>query len=180
MPNNPPFRAAILESGQYTYLTPGLVNTEALYWDSLLRGVNCSINSTSNEAKKNEMDCLKKVPVDTIRDVIEKGQLLFFPSVDNYTMVADPIHARATDNFAKVPIISGSVANEGTVGEFGQNNLTAWLQENFGALPEVYDAVLKAYPRDDGESDFHLITKIFSDWYFLCVSTLRLGVIALF
>jgi carboxylesterase type B len=171
MPMNPPFRAAILESGQYSYLTPGLVDTEAFYWDSLLQGVNCSLNSTSTGSKKNEIDCLKKVPVDIIREVIEKGELLFYPSVDNHTMIADPIHARATGNFAKVPIISGTVANEGTVGEFGQNNLTAWMQQNFGALPEVYDAVLKAYPRGDGESDFHLITRIFSDWYFLCVST---------
>jgi carboxylesterase type B len=180
MPDNPPFRAAILESGQYSYLTPGLVDSEALYWDSLLQGVNCSINSTSTDAKTKEMDCLKNVSVDVIRDVIEKDELLFYPSVDNQTMVADPIRARATGNFAKVPIISGSVANEGTVGEFGHDNLTAWMQENFGALPEVYDAILKAYPRNEGESDFHLVTRIFSDWYFLCVSTLPSNNIVLY
>jgi carboxylesterase type B len=171
MPQNSPFRAAILESGQYSYLTPGLADTGALYWNSLLQSVNCSLNSTSTETKKNEINCLKKVPVNIIREVIERSGLIFYPSVDNHTMIAHPIHARATSNFAKVPIISGTVANEGTVGQFGENNLTAWMQHNFGVLPEVHDAVLEAYPRIDGESDFHLITRIFSDWYFLCVST---------
>lgn len=164
MPHDPPFRAAITMSGQYSFLAPGLLPVLP-YWQGLLEGLNCTSLSPTDA-----IDCVKKAPVAYIREVIERGGLLFYPQVDNSTMIAHPIRARMTGNFAKVPLITGTVANEGSVNVFGQNNLTAWLQQDFGQFPSVYQAILENYPKQPGESDAQVISRIFSDFYFLCVS----------
>ena len=163
--NDPPFRAAILESGQYTYLDPGLLPSGEIWWNALAEGLNCS-----NAAVDLGLDCIKHAPVDAVRDVVEQGQQIWYPQVDNVTMVAHPIQARKSGNFAKVPIISGTVANEGTITAYGNDNLTAYLEQDFGFFPDVLQAVQEAYTRLPGEDVQHQIARIHSDWYFLCVS----------
>lgn len=165
MPNNPPFHAAITQSGQYSYLAPGLLNSETFYWQPLIETLNCS-----NADDTTALDCLKNVPVDTLRSAVEVGEMLFYPAVDNVTMIYDPINARRTGKIAKVPIVGGNVAQEGPINVFGQDNLTAFLDQDFGAIPSVRQAVIDAYPRLDGETDNQLIARIFADFYFVCVS----------
>jgi carboxylesterase type B len=165
IPDNPPFYAAITQSGQYSYLTPGLLDTESAYWESLLNAVNCS--NTDNTAA---LSCLKTVPVDTLRSVIEVGEMIFYPAVDNTTMIYDPINARKTGKFAKVPLMGGNVAQEGPINVFGQDNLTAYLDQNFGRVPSLEQEVIQAYPRQPGETDNDVIARIFADFYFICVS----------
>ena len=158
-----------MESGQYSYLAPGLIPSE-YYFEPLLQGLNCSFGNSTEDTLK-AMACLKGAPADTVRAVVEQGELLFYPSVDNVTMIAHPIKARATGKFAKVPIIEGNVENEGTVTAFNERNLTQYLQHDFGSVPGMADAIQAAYPRRDDESDGHLVSRSHSDFYFACVST---------
>lgn len=164
MPHDPPFRAAMTMSGQYTFLSPGLLPSLP-YLEGLLKGLNCTSSDPTAA-----LDCLKDIPAADIREVIERAGLLFYPQVDNTTMIAHPIHARLTGKFASIPLITGTVQNEGSVNVFGQKNLTAYLQQNFGQFPSVYKAVQENYPKQPGESDSQVISRIFSDFYFLCVS----------
>jgi carboxylesterase type B len=167
MPDNPPFRAAITQSGQYSYLAPGLDDSDKYNWQPLLSLLNCT--NTNDTAA---LDCVKAVPLDILRSTIEINELIFYPAVDNVTMIATPINARLKGNIAKVPLIGGNVASEGPVNVFGQNNITAFLEQDFGAIPSVLQAVVENYPRQTGESDNSLIARIFADFYFICVSQL--------
>jgi carboxylesterase type B len=159
-----------MESGQYSYLTPGLIPSD-YYFEPLLQGLNCSFGNSTEDTLK-AISCLKEAPAGTVRAVVEQRELLFYPSVDNITMIAHPIKARAAGSFAKVPIIEGNVENEGTVTAFNNKNLTQYLQHDFGSVPGIADAVQAAYPRREDESDGHLISRIHSDFYFACVSTI--------
>lgn len=165
-PKNPPFRAASTMSGQYAYLSPGLLDSESLYWDSLLQLTGCGNSSSPNQA----LACLKEVPASSIHDLVEQNSLMFYPAVDNKTMIAHPIEARATGNFAKVPLLAGTMQNEGSVNTFGNDNFTAWLNQNFAASPDIQEAIKQVYPREDGETDAKLVARVFTDYWFLCVS----------
>ena len=168
MPRDPPFRAAATISGQYTFLTPGLIDTTKYYFPPLLEATNCS--SKTGTIDSAVLQCLKKVPAVELKTIIEQESLLFYPQADNRTMVAHPIQARLSGKFAKVPLMTGSVENEGSVNLFGSNNLTEFLQQDFGEVPGLVDEISAAYPRQPGESDNEMISEIFTDWFFKCVS----------
>ena len=168
MPKDPPFRAAATVSGQYTFLTPGLIDTTKYYFPPLLEATQCGSKTGAIDAAV--LKCLKNVPAVELRYIIEHYSLLFYPQADNRTMVAHPIQARQSGNFAKVPLMTGTVEDEGSVNLFGSDNLTEFLQQDFGAVPGLVDEIIAAYPRGAGESDNGLVSTIFTDWFFKCVS----------
>lgn len=55
---------------------------------------------------------------------------------------------------------------------FGQNNITAFLDTYFGSSPALVSAIKEAYPLgvDGLNTPYDVISQIFTEWYFQCVS----------
>lgn len=136
MPINPPFQAAILQSGQagvYNSVTNGTVA-----WDALAEKLNCSTQA-------NVLKCVRAANATTIVSILEHSILNFTPVKDNITELQDPEIARRSGNVARVPILAGTTAQDGRVFEYGQDNTTAWLLELVGNHTKLIDAVERNY-----------------------------------
>jgi carboxylesterase type B len=122
--SNPPFRAAILQSGQYTYRSvPNVDGTIA--WNILKAKLGCP------GAYKSALVCVRAAPVSAIRDIISTNTLISAPVVDNVTFVSDPASRRLTQNIACIPILCGTNAQEGRLFTVNQTNLTSYLASTF-------------------------------------------------
>jgi carboxylesterase type B len=144
--SHPPFRAAILESGQLSYRgnpSPGKAYADGRpAWDALAAGLNCT--GPSN------LTCISAAPASTIKSVIEHQASFFTPTVDNCTYLADPAQARRSGTIARIPILSGSNANEGRILVVGQENVTAYLEytleDKYAKESDLVAAIEAAYP----------------------------------
>lgn len=164
--HNPPFRAAIEESGEVFlrgFLNAGLNSTKS--WLTLAASLNCS-QSTSNLA------CVRAANATTIKSIIEHGALGFQPVVDNVTLIGNPAAARAAHNVAPVPVLMGTNGQEGRIFVVGQNNLSSYINSTFGSLPAVASQVAKAYAVGTGglNTDYEAISQIYTELVFQCVS----------
>ena len=145
----PPFRAAILESGQLTYR--GAPDVGKPYpdsiraWETLVAGLNCTC-ADGNAAQ--ELSCVAAAPASTIKTILEHDMLFFWPSYDNRTLYADIVARRKMGDIARVPILSGTNVHEGRFLVYGQSNLTAYLKNAFGEglTPALVAAVEEEYP----------------------------------
>ena len=166
MPNHPPFRAAILQSGQASIGEGILDNTTAgtLSWEYLVKALNCS------EAI-DVLACTRAAPALAIKSIEEHAALDFSPASDNITQLSDPEAARLARKIANVPVFLGTNAQEGRAFEYGQNNLTAYLQTTFPQSVQLQEAIAAAYPlgKDGLESDYDVISQIFTEFIFQCV-----------
>jgi hypothetical protein len=108
-PINPPFRAAILQSGQVPIY--GKVNNDTVSWDTLAERLNCS-------TQPDVLKCMRAANATTIVSIIEHLNLPFTPVKDNITELQNPELARKSGNIARVPILAGTTAQEGRV--FGE------------------------------------------------------------
>lgn len=164
-PHNPPFHAAILESGQSTLpivTDIGVNSTES--WVKLVTALNCS------QARSN-LDCVRAASASSIQNIIEHGPLSFRPVFDNVTLVVNATAARAAHNIANVPIMAGTNGQEGRAFVYGQNNLTAFFQSIPGMTPALKSALLAAYPIGTLgiSNDFEIIAQIYTDYLVGCV-----------
>jgi len=170
--SNPPFRAAILQSGQISYRgnpSPGEVYPDGRpSWDALAAALNCTGQSN--------LTCISAAPATTIKDIIEKQTLIFNPTVDNHTYLANLALARTSGNTAQIPLLSGTVADEGRSLTIGQNNITAYRQNVLGpdASPELVAAITAAYPVGGAEfpTDFDAIAEMETYVSFQCGAAL--------
>ncbi|KAL5384915.1 hypothetical protein DPSP01_005022 [Paraphaeosphaeria sporulosa] len=143
--STPPFHAAIMESGQLSYR--GSPNVGRLYpdgkpaWDALAAALNCT------DAQSN-LTCISAAPASTIKEILESEFLYFPPVQDNKTYFSNIAERRKSGDIARIPILSGTNADEGRFIVYSQNNLTAYLQQALGAVPspEFVAAVEKQYP----------------------------------
>jgi carboxylesterase type B len=173
LPHNPPFWAAILESGTVALdndLTLGLNSTVS--WLSLVSALNCSQKSFSSD-----LACVRAAKATTIQNIIELQALIFQPVHDGVTLINNPNAARAAGNVARVPVLTGSNGQEGRVFEFGLTNLTAYIQETFGAVPAIAAEVATAYAvgTDGTTNGFEAISQIFTELVFQCVSSFHIA-----
>ncbi|KAF2400841.1 alpha/beta-hydrolase [Trichodelitschia bisporula] len=109
LPPNPlPFRAAILESNAM-----GVTGGETSY-TTLLKATNCTFAPSP-------LTCLRAVPAEAIKDTIERANLGFDPVADEITRTADVAARFTSGKAAKVPLIIGSNADDGSAfaGIFG-------------------------------------------------------------
>ena len=138
-PINPPFRAAIMESGQSSFY--GNNPNSSAPWQEMSAALNCSTSS-------DVLPCVRAAPATTIKSVIEQLALSFGPVRDNVTFVSDPAAARLSGDIAPVPILSGTNAQEGRIFTIGQTNLTAFLEStfNFPGADQLRPLIEKAYP----------------------------------
>lgn len=104
--SKPPFRGAIMESGQVSYIgSPTTSSVPA--WYNLTGELGCPGNFASN------LSCVRAANATDIKRIIEIYSLEFNPSPDNITLVSDPAQRRALGQIAKIPIMGGANAQEG-------------------------------------------------------------------
>lgn len=170
--STPPFRAAIMESGQLSYRgVPALGkpypdSTPA--WTALVAALNCT--------GTDETACVSAAPAPAIKTILERDALFFWPAYDNRTLHADIPARRKAGEIARVPVLSGTNANEGRFTAWPQSNLTAYLANAFGAgvTPEWLAAVQEEYPVGGAEypTAYDAIAAIDTDISFQCGAAL--------
>jgi carboxylesterase type B len=160
---DPPFRAAIMESGQNTYgiYFPKGVGIAA--WQSLIEALNCS-------AVRDALACVRAADAMKIKEIIEVASLYFIPTVDNITQLANPSQARSKRRIANVPLMIGTTAQEGRTG-VGLNNLTAFLETLLPDEPKLRADIAAAYPIGQGglNTEYDIISQISTDFGQQCV-----------
>lgn len=161
IPNNPPFRAAILESGQSSIgqLQANNRSIGLASWNTLSAALNCT-----------SLACVRNQPATLIKSIIEPQSLSFPPVTDNITQIANPSAARASGKIAQVPVLAGSNAQEGRVFEFGMNDLSAFLNANFPQSVDLQNRIRDVYPKGSNDTDYDVISRIFTEYRFQCVS----------
>ncbi|KAK2793459.1 hypothetical protein FQN50_010003 [Emmonsiellopsis sp. PD_5] len=142
------FRAAILQSGQATInLTPA---NSTKSWIELTKAFNCP---SSGSGEGGGLECMRAIPAEDIKEVIERAGLIFGPAPDGGRTWPDtPRRDRleSTDKdprIARVPVMVGITAEEGRTFAAGQNDTEKFLREKLPQVPEeVIQAVLEEYP----------------------------------
>ena len=114
MLDDPPFRAAIVESGQAT-VSPFPFGNGTAAWSDLVAALNCTSSSSCSAAREfEEFLCVQKADALTIRTIISASPFFFSPVNDNVTQLATPfLEARQAGRVAKVPMLAGSNGQEG-------------------------------------------------------------------
>ena len=161
--SNPPFRGAILESGQISYRTPA-TEDPLESWQELSDALGCPGDYDSDLA------CVRAAPAPKIRTIIDKQMIVFNPIPDNVTLVSDPAGRRLSGNIAHIPVMGGTNGQEGRVFVVGQNDTTAFLQGAFGNNTEFTQAIEAAYPlgQDGLNTPYDQISQIYTEAFFQC------------
>jgi carboxylesterase type B len=131
MPDNPPFRAAILQSGSSMFTPPpNPRNNDTSTWDALIELLGC----TELGDAASVLTCVRQVPANTIRDLIQTHGLRFGSYAwDNVTTLEYPAPAWFSHNVAKVPILIGSTAQDGSIFALGAgDNVSTAIASAFG------------------------------------------------
>lgn len=104
--SNPPFRGAILQSGQYSYpLVPRSSSLPA--WYELTAELGCPGSSKSN------LSCVRAADAKDIQRIIEVNGLSLSPVADNVTLMSNPAQKRIQGEIAHIPVMGGTNAQEG-------------------------------------------------------------------
>ncbi|CAN9222284.1 unnamed protein product [Alternaria alternata] len=166
--SSPPFRAAILQSGQYSYrVAPQTSSVPA--WNNLTATLGCPGTHESN------LTCVRAANATTVRNIINQNSLVFNPIADNTTLVSNPAARRLSGDIAHIPVLGGTNAQEGRVFQVGQTNLTAYLQATFGILaPALIPKIEAAYPIGSNglTNDYDVISQISTEITFQCPQAL--------
>ena len=166
LPKNPPFRAAILESGSASFGIPASVTApKVIPWKVLMGKIGCAGGPAQMLA------CARSKPAAQLLSISEHMELEWTPSADNVTQLSDPNGARLAGNIAQVPVLLGNNLNEGRVFTVGLTNLTAFLLATFPGAPQLYyDELVAAYPIGSLglDNSFDVIAQIYTDFIFWC------------
>ena len=166
-PHTPPFRAAIEESGSAALFSGIQRYKGPQAWDSLVSLLNCTRASDI-------FDCVRSAPQKAITSLIEHHQLNFLPVDDNVTLPSHPEAARRSGNFAKVPVLTGTTANDGSFFVLGQSNTTRFLMNSLDLTATQAATYEESYPIPSLyiNSTFDQIAQIETDLSFQCISEL--------
>lgn len=170
--DDPPFRAAVLQSGSALVIPSIGESSEEELWDELVGHLNCS--DTSDQGR---VSCVKDTPAETLRDVVNTNGLVFSKQyADNVTKLENNGRAWWAGDVAKVPIMIGSTTDEGsfTAQSFG-NNATAFINTALGEGSEMATLLNTLYaPGSVGAANHstgnEIISQIFTDMIFRCTS----------
>lgn len=166
MPNNPPFHAAIMESGSASFgVSSSLLGSAVSPWATLMSKIGCK----GSPAK--QLKCARSAKASTLLSIEEHLALDFAPIGDNVTQLSNPTAARISGNIAKVPMMNGNNLNEGRVFTVGQTNLTKFLLSTFPGAPQAfYTELTDAYPVGSPglNNTFDVIAQIYTDFGFWC------------
>ena len=165
-PHPLPFRAAILESQ-----ARGPTDNNEKNWATLEAELGC--NSTS--AATSSLACVRAASANRILDILNRRALSFSPTYDNVTDVASVEDAFYQGKAAKVPILIGTNADEGSVLTSVMPKPMLLLESIFGRNSTAIALARQAYPSIAKEED--LISQIVTDHTYTC-TTLALAKIA--
>jgi acetylcholinesterase len=162
----PPFRGAILQSGQVSY-GPTPNPSTVPQWNQLAEHFNCASGST--------VECLRNVPATEIKAYIEQNALSFNYAFDNVTAVSDPTYRRQNGLIAKIPILIGSNSQEGRIFEIGQNSqeaTRAFVDTLTGGVAAYGNMIEAAFPLNSpGISTYYdQVSQIFTEYVFQCTA----------
>ncbi|KAF3006894.1 hypothetical protein E8E13_011104 [Curvularia kusanoi] len=165
--SKPPFRAAILQSGQFSYRASPPINSIPA-WNNLTASLNCPGQYGSN------LTCVRAANATEVKRIIEVNSLVFDPVADNYTYYQNPAARRLSGNISHIPVLAGSNSQEGRVFTVGQTNLTAFLQTTFSAAPALIPAIAAAYPIGSPgiTNGYDAISAVVTDVTFQCAAAL--------
>ncbi|KAL8792142.1 MAG: hypothetical protein Q9195_005238 [Heterodermia aff. obscurata] len=167
LPVNPPFRAAIQQSGQASVFA-GLPDNSTLSWLALVAGLDCSSASSA-------LACVRSKPATLIKSVEEHLILYFEPAIDNVTNPSDPQQARSEHRIANVPLLTGTNSQEGRAYVVGQNNITAFIAANIPASTELQQAIAAAYALGQNglNTVYDVIAQIYTEYFFQCPGAIQ-------
>ncbi|KID63646.1 uncharacterized protein G6M90_00g064270 [Metarhizium brunneum] len=162
----PPFRGAIMSSGEFSF---GLLGTTAApnntkAWDSVVKEAGCKGAST--------IDCLRTMPAEKLVNITQKAGTIFIPIEDNRAVPAGRASAWRQGNLAKVPILAGTIAQEGralvnrniSLDRFNEAYLFGPFFSN-----EQRDEIYAHYRKLPGlKTDFDLAAAIYTDFLWQC------------
>ncbi|KAF6828119.1 para-nitrobenzyl esterase [Colletotrichum plurivorum] len=163
-PHSPPFRAAIMSSGQMSFgpLSSPSPN-DASAWAQLSAAVGCPSSNLS---------CMTHVPASTLINAMPRDRITFSPQQDNITVLPNPSDRWKSDNIAQVPILTGTVAEEGRGLINDQINLKPFLSAFFppALVPEeVTEKIVSTYRSDPKlTTDFDIAAAIYTDYLWTC------------
>ncbi len=103
---NPPFRAAILQSGASAFKKVATAGGDA--WKQITKSVGCEEPADSPA----QLECMKKIDAKTLKNVQEKDFLAFSNVIDNYTVFANQEARRQAGYVAKIPLLIGENFDE--------------------------------------------------------------------
>ena len=104
--SKPPIRAAILQSGQYTYRSaPPTSSVPAC--NNLTPSLACPGTHSSN------LTCVRVTNATEVKRIIEVNSLIFNPVADNITLFSNPAARRLSGNISNIPVLGGSNSQEG-------------------------------------------------------------------
>ncbi|KAG5932272.1 hypothetical protein E4U53_001398 [Claviceps sorghi] len=142
-PHPRPFRAAIMQSGQASIMTPNSNSAES--WKKLTRLANC----TEGQA----LSCLGALPATELKSLVERERLHFAPVPDGgvtwaYTPRKNRLESRAgKSSIARVPVMIGSNADEGMTFVYPHNDTQEYIQNTWPAMKQqIVDLATRFYP----------------------------------
>lgn len=142
-PNPTPFRGAIMQSGQGSILMPN--NDSATSWEALAKTAGCPKDDT--------LKCVREIPAEKLKSLVEHGKLHFGPAHDDGTTWAeDPRKARLSStafssSIARVPVLIGSNSDEGLTFVWGINDTKKYIHDTWPEITDkIIDIALKLYP----------------------------------
>lgn len=168
-PNEPPFRGAILQSGS-GLAVPTLPGFGQELWDDLVELVNCTESSDEDI-----LSCMRDVPAQALQETISTNNLVFNKKYeDNITILENKGAAWATGNVAKVPILIGSTADEGSMSRRDED-VGDFFNTVFAGEPEAAEAFEALYSPDSpataGRSNnTEILAQIETDFLYRCTS----------
>ncbi|KAF2127653.1 alpha/beta-hydrolase [Dothidotthia symphoricarpi CBS 119687] len=165
--SKPPFRAAILQSGQYSYRAAPFTSSVPA-WYNLTAQLGCP------GTYRNNLTCVRAAPATKVQNIINMNSLIFNPVPDNVTLVTNPAAQRLSGNIAHIPVLGGTNSQEGRVFTLGQTNITAFLQANYAGAPAFIPIIEAAYPIGSNGlvTGNDVISQIVTDITFQCAQAL--------
>jgi carboxylesterase type B len=159
------YRAAILQSGQITLRAPVL--DPAAPWRNLSETLGCA------GSDEDILACMRALPASALQDAEERLALSFQPIPDNTTFSTNARGARLAStpedpHIARVPVLVGTDANEGTLFLLGQNNLTQYLTTLLQGASSSVIATFAAFYQSAGATDYERIDAVFTDYSMQC------------
>ncbi|KAJ0160472.1 Lipase 2 [Colletotrichum tanaceti] len=165
---SPPFRAAVMSSGQTSFgllAIPSTTSGGGEAWAGLSAAAGCG-NATDG------VQCMRDAPAETLLAAMRDHRISFAPQVDDLTVLGRPGRLWQNGQVARVPILTGTVAEEGRGLVNDRVNMTAFLDAHLPPLlvPEkARDAIVSVYRSDlKLATDFDVAAAIYTDFLWSC------------
>ncbi|KAJ6440070.1 cholinesterase [Purpureocillium lavendulum] len=188
----PPFRAAIMSSGEYSFGMFAMASRPddtGRSWDNVVEEVGCGNNSShnsssnsssssdhdSNSHSKDTLKCMSRVPADRLLAGLHKAGASYNPIADNATVPAGRAAAWRQGKTARVPVLATTMAEEARALLNRNITMARFLEAYFppALVPKaLQDAILAHYRskqrRPAPETDFDVAAAISTDFHWQC------------